>query len=171
MFKSDLEVESLLSSPKNHALALVKIIGSGNHDNQRVNGKSEARPLPLEDKVSAVIFSKFFGLNAASNIFGKAPSDIQRMGTREVVKEEVSKRIAPIQEKALDKVEAFLEMVGTDKELSDSLKAATVAEKAINIYERLAPRATPSNGPLQQIIFYAPKLKEADSYPVIELEG
>ena len=169
MFKTDEQVIKLLSH-KNNNTVLHKTIGSGNHGNGGSKG-GPINPLSPEEKAEAVIFSQFFGVKAAGELVGKPHGEISRFKDQKLVKRELKDRISGIQERVLDKVDAFLEMVSEEKDLSDSIKAATVAEKVVNIYERLAPK-TPQLGVVaNQVVFYAPKLNPAEEYPVIEMEG
>ena len=169
MFKTDEEVITLLSH-KNNNTVLHKTIGAGNHGNGGAKGGNYSPLLP-EEKADAVIFSHFFGVEAAGKLIDKPHGEISRFKNQRLVKMELKDRISGVQEKVLDKVDAFLDMVSAEKDLSDSIKAATVAEKVVNIYERLAPKNPTLGIQANQIVFYAPKLKPAEEYPVIEMEG
>ena len=170
MFKTDEQVIKLLSH-KNNNTVLHKTIGSGNHGNGGNRNGVKWSPLAPEEKADAVIFSHFFGVKAAGELVGKPHGEISRFKDQKLVKMELKDRISGIQERVLDKVDAFLEMVSEEKDLSDSIKAATVAEKVVNIYERLAPKNQVLGIQANQVVFYAPKLKPAEEYPVIEMEG
>jgi hypothetical protein len=170
MFKTDEEITKILTHKNNNTI-LHKTIGSGNHGNGGNKNGTAWKPLLPEEKAEAVIFSHFFGVKAAGELVGKPHSEISRFKDQRLVKMELKDRISGIQEKVLDKVDCFLEMVSAEKDLSDSLKAATVAEKVVNIYERLSPKVPPTGPMTQQIIFYAPKLRPQEDYPVIEMEG
>jgi hypothetical protein len=170
MFKTDQEIETLLSHQNNNTI-IHKTLGAGNHGNGGNRNGVKWKPIPPETKADAIIFSHFFGVEAAGKMIGKPAGEISRFKDQRLVKMELKDRISGIQEKVLDKVDTFLEMVSGEKELSDSIKAATVAEKVVNIYERLSPKVPTGGAMTQQIIFYAPKLKPQDEYPVIEMEG
>ncbi len=168
MFKTDEQIDKLLNHKNNSLVVTHKTIGSGNHDNHRINGKKN--PITVPEKVDAVIFSHFFGIKPAAELINKQPAQISSYRRNPEVKDTLKLRIGSIQDKVLDKVDAFLDMVSSEKDLSDSIKAATVAEKVVNVYERLAPKiAGPTNQ--VQVVFYAPKLKPAAEYPIVEVEG
>lgn len=176
MFKTDEEAEFLLGHANNSVSH--KTIGTGQHGNggarsgsyEKIDSEARARIGVLAtlfgDKAAGELTSKPRGyatkFRNGQNLAGKPDESLER---------ELISRRGVIQEKALEKADQFLEMLGIGSDLSDSMKQASIAEKVVNIYEKLQPKTPSLNLQAAQIVFYAPKIKETNDYPIIEVEA
>lgn len=176
MFKSDEEVETLIGHKNNHAQ--IKIIGQGQDDraDRRNSGKREL--LTPDQKVQIATLASVLGVKATSELTGKNQSQVSNLKNGKngvgIKDQELSAEIDNFKEslrtKALSKADQFLEMLGIGGDLASDLKSAAIAEKVVNIYEKLTPKKEVVQDNRTQIVFYAPRVKESSEYPVIEVE-
>ncbi len=183
MFLSDSETERLLEHENNGKVESaprveIKIIGQGQDDRVNRTPGPIREKLSLEEKVNIGLLASVLGVKTTAEMVDKSPGMVGRIknGKNGVnhpdqeLRAELELRKEGIQSKALEKADMFLEMLGIGQELSDNLKAASVAEKVVNIYEKLAPKKDFLIDNRTQVIFYAPKVKESSEYPLLEVE-
>jgi hypothetical protein len=179
MFRSDSEIETLLSHENNRAVA-IKIIGQGQDFRADRTPKSETRErLSLEAKTRIGVLASVIGVKATSELTGKNQSQVSNIkagltgsrGEDKPLKASLLPARNELQEKALSKADSFLEMLGVGQDLNDAVKTALVAEKIVNIYDKLAPKNALPIGATTNIVFYAPRQLETKDYPIIEVEA
>lgn len=175
MFKTEEQSKELLEH--NNNLCRVAIIGQGQDDRADRRNNGIRREITTAAKIDIALLAKVVGVKAASELTGVSKSQVSNYKNGKtgagVVSEELKDGIATskdkVKDKALSLAEQFLDMVGSQSDLSDSLKAASIAEKATSIFERLEPKKeTPTNQ--TQIMIYAPRVRESADYPTIEIE-
>jgi hypothetical protein len=175
MFKEDSDIDTLISHPNN---ILHKTIGTGNHGN---GGPRSGFQAPPNEATRARIgmLATLFGDKVASEMTGvpreyasrfKRARNLDESPDQSLEKELISRR-GVIQEKALIKADQFLDMLGTGGDLNDDVKRSNIADRVVSIFERLQPKTPTINAENAQIIFYAPKIKNSEEYPVIETEA
>jgi hypothetical protein len=176
MFKSDSEVESLISHPNN---VIHKTIGTGNHGKGGVKEGSVQSPPNEESRARIAILATILGDKTAAEMTGVDRSyatkfrngqKLDSSPDQSLEKELISRR-GTIQSKALEKAELFLDMIGVNSDLNDDVKRSNIADRVVSIFERLAPKTPTINAENAQIVFYAPKIKESTEYPVIDVEA
>lgn len=176
LYKSDEEIEVMLSHPNNHAR--VALLGKGNHFKRDTPHKvHEFRT--VEEKSNIAVLGTLIGNKATGEMMGIDPgrvgnykngSDGNGRMNPSLAKENGS-RLDSIRTRALDKVELFMEMLTTEKALKmKGRDMASAAEKFVNVFERLGPKVPVSDRGIN-IVFFAPKIKEGSEYPVIEVEA
>jgi hypothetical protein len=178
MFKSDEEVETLLNHP-NNGIIKHSFIGRGNNPSSIGHGNGSGSRLSIQDKADIATLALLVGNKTAAELTGEHPAHVSQIkngkdglgrpesGTRAAT----DRRIGIIKESALDKVDLLLGIISEDK-ISDGTigvkDAASTAEKLVNIFDKLGPK-TP-NIERANIVFYSPKVREAASYPIIDVE-
>lgn len=175
MFKSDSEALSLVESPNN---ILHKRLGAGNSGNQgNRNGTSHLK-LTENSRARIGLLASLIGDQATSELTGVARQSVNNLKNGntlsgkpdEILQKNLDSRRGVIQEKALEKAEAFLDMLGSS-DLSDDVKRSAIAERVTSIFDKLTPKTPTINAEKAQIIFYSPKVKESSQYPIIEVEA
>lgn len=173
MFKSDSELSSLLDHPNNGAI--VKIIGQGQDDRADRTPTSETRKhRTIEEKADIALLAAVVGIKGAAELVGATPGVVGRIASGEkadgtpdpTLGKEIKDRL---QGSALVKAEGFLGKLDPEGNLRDQFKLAHIAEKAVTIYEKLAPKVPPNQQNIQ-VVFYAPKARESSDYQVLEVE-
>jgi hypothetical protein len=176
MFKSDTEVDTLIGHKNNRAD--VKIIGHGQSDKADRRNSGPREHLTTEQKASISVLANVLGVKATTELTGKNQSQVSNIKAGKngvgkvdpVLRESAEVLRERIQSTALSKADQFLEMLGIESDLKETLTRATITEKVVNIYEKLAPKNPVINDNRTQIVFYAPRTKESAEYPVIEVE-
>jgi hypothetical protein len=176
MFKSDEEVETLLSHPNNGITKHV-FIGRGNNPNCGGHGNGSESRLSIQDKADIATLALLVGNKAAAELTGEHPANVSQIkngknglgkpesGTRAAT----DRKIGAIKSAALDKVDILLGVINEDKISELGAKdAATTAEKMINIFDKLGPKTPVIEK--ANVIFYSPKIRESSSYPIIDVE-
>lgn len=189
VFKTDEEVEKLLAHPNNGINKIkaavdvkIKTLGTGNHGNHdRGNGKKNGNQLrAVEDKADVGVLANLVGNKAAGQLLGVGSTQVSeykhgRNGSHKSdpnLKSELESRLSFLEEKAVDKVELFLEMISEEKALE--MKAgemASSAEKMVNVLDKLRRRNDKDGANLvrPQIIIHGPALVKSDNYIVKEV--
>ena len=176
VFKSDSEVETLIASPNN--LINHKVLGAGNHGNQGNRNSTPHSTLTEEARARIGILASLIGDKATSELTGVARPSVTNLKNGnnlsgkpdEILQKNLDSRRGVIQEKALERVESFIDMLGSS-DLSDDVKRSSIAERVANIFDKLTPKTPTINAERAQIIFYSPKVKESTQYPIIEVEA
>lgn len=174
MFKEDLEIETLLNHPRN---ILHKSIGQGKSVFPHPNGIGSESRLTIQDKAEIAILATLVGNKAAAKLTGEDPSNVSRMkngvtnngGEDASIRAATAAKLAPIQAKAVDKVDMLLNIIREDN-LGDlgPKDAAITAEKLVNIFEKITPVKVTDNR--INVVFYSPAKREVSSYPIIDVE-
>ncbi len=175
MYKSDKEIEELLLHPNNGVKH--HFIGQGNNPKSQGQAGGEHKKLSVEEKADIGVLARVVGNKNTSELTGM---EVARVGQFKrglngnspdlKLRAEIGERIAPIQSKALDKVDLLLGLINEDKVSDLSPKdAAYTAEKMTSIFERLKP-SSPIQIDRAEIHFYAPPQKKVDEYPIIDVE-
>ena len=174
MFKSDSEALALVESPNN---ILHKRLGTGNSGNQGNRAGTPHATLTEEARARVGMLASLIGDKAASELTGVSRPSVTNLKNGkdlsgkpdEVLQRNLDSRRGVIQEKALEKVETFIDMLGGD--LGDDVKRSAIAERVASIFDKLTPKTPTINAEKAQIIFYSPKVKESTQYPIIEVEA
>lgn len=177
MFKSDTEVETLISHP-NNGLGKIKIIGSGQDDRSDRTPQTRGERLTLDQKSNIAVLASIIGIKGTGELLGKTPGVISRIkngknsqGDPDLkLQDSIDETKRSLQEKALSRADQFLDMLGLSSDNKDEYLKASIAEKAVSIYDKLAPKVAPTTNNTQ-IVFYAPRIKESKEYQVIEVEA
>jgi hypothetical protein len=177
MFRSDTEIEELLNHSNNKAI--VKIIGQGQDDRKSRAPNGIRETLSVETKAQIGTLASILGVKRTVELTGKNESQVSNYsrGKNGVGKPDPELASAledskgKIQEKVLSKADLFLDMLDIGKDSRENVLNATIAEKVVNIYEKLAPKNQLPNINQANIILYAPKQLETHDYPVLEVEA
>lgn len=178
MFKSDEEIEALVGHKNNRAV--IRILGNGQDDRADRTPKSETRErLSLETKTQIGVLAEILGVKGTAELTGKSRGVVGHIKNGEngigkadpTLKAAIEDANSQVRTKALSKADQFLEMLGIERDLSDSVKIATVAEKVVNIFDKLAPKNPLANLQAANIVFYAPRQLDTRDYPVLEVEA
>ncbi len=176
--KSDDEIDALLNHKNNtlHKVGVqVKIIGSGNHGNQR--GNPGVTPDQNKDNHATVaVTAELIGTQAASKLFNMNDRLIGRYRRGNngdntpdpELTEKVEEKLTGISKKITDKVDLLLDIFAEDKmselkpgEIPSSVDKLISAQDRINRrHEKLGDNG--NNRP--QVILYAPKQINIDQY-------
>lgn len=175
MFKSDSETEKLLLSPNN---ILHKTLGAGNHGNGGNRNGTSHQVLTEESRARIGLLASLIGDKATSELTGVQRPSVTNLKNGktlagkpdEILQKNLDIRRGVIQEKALEKVELFVDMLG-NSDLNDDVKRSSIAERVASIFDKLTPKTPTINAERAQIIFYSPKVKESTQYPIIEVEA
>ena len=182
LYKSDEEVDKLLNHDNNTIPnnVEVKIIGSGNHDNHDKGSKKNGNGEQIrgaEDQSQIGVLAKLIGNKATSALTGVGPTQVSqhkngKNSNNKVVSELVEEQEAKLDflgQKAIDKVDAFLELLDEDKMLE--LKAKDIpaaASKMMDIADKIKRRnqvhVDEDRASRPQIHFYAPVQMKVDQY-------
>lgn len=175
MFKEDSEVELLLDHPKN---ILHKSSEHGKPLFHHPNGTGSASRLTIQDKAEIAVLATIVGNKAAADLTGEDPANVSRMkngvttkgGDDNAIRAATAAKLAPIQAKAVDKVDMLLDIIQADKLGDLGIKdAAITAEKLVSIFEKITPIKDPTSNRIN-VIFYSPAKREVSNYPVIDVE-
>ena len=177
IFKSNEEVEELLSH-SNNAMVKLKIIGSGNHGNHDKSDKKAGDQVRGPEKQGQIAtLAKLVGNKATSKLTGVGPTQVSQhkngKNSNGDVKveliEDSEARMDALGQKAIDRVEMFLDMLVEEK--AQDLKAKDIpaaAQKMMDVAERIKKRnqiVRDETGAAQpQIHFYAPVQLKVDQY-------
>lgn len=175
MFKSDSEALALVESPNN---ILHKRLGTGNSGNQGNRAGTPHTTLTEEARARVGMLASLIGDKAASELTGISRPSVTNLKngkdlsgrSDETLQKNLDSRRGVIQEKALERVETFIDMLGTS-DLGDDVKRSAIAERVASIFDKLTPKTPTINAEKAQIIFYSPKVKESNAYPIIEVEA
>ncbi len=170
---------NLLNRPE----IIVKTIGHGNHG----NGHGVSEQLSLSNEMKALIGSiakmdghggslataKAFGMNhTVVNRYknGKVGYGSGPAVPHEALRAKLDEKVDDIRAKALDKLLGVMGVISDEKlEKLGASSAAEVGLKMASIHEKLGPK-----GPVainnQQVIIYAPKVRDEREYMTIDVE-
>ena len=178
IFKTDEEVERILTHKDNKVNH--KTIGKGNG---RVNIPETYTPRPVEEKANIGVLATLIGNKAAAELTGVQPSQVSKYknGVKNTIdsvipdkelRSELSNRLDPIRNKAIDKVSLFLEMLTPEKMTKmKGRDMASSAKSLVEVYDKLGPKVDNPLLNAKTVIFYSPKVKESHDYPVINVEA
>jgi len=178
MFKSDEEVDRMLSHSRNGAR--VSILGVGNSPGSHGNNYVGAVRRTTEEKADIAVLANLLGNQATSEMLSLTPPRVSHIKNGldgkgkpdQKLKEVIDGRLSHLRNRALDKVELFMEMLSTEKSLKmKGRDLASSAERFVNIYEKLGPRNANPAGLSVQVIFHAPRIKESSDYQTIDVEA
>ena len=176
MFKTDEELNQLLDHSNNGSS--VKIIGIGQDDRSDRTPNSHRSKRSLTEKIDIALLASVVGINGAAELIGTTPGVVSRIASGENSQGKPSADLEfgiagkkkELIDKALDKAQIFLDLVSPMDDSKIAFQKMHTAEKAVSIYERLTPK-TPQVQNNTQVIFYAPKTRESNDYPVIEVHA
>jgi hypothetical protein len=186
VLKSDEEVERLLNH-KNNGLnkVEVKIIGSGNHGHQKVEGDHKNNGNQLrnkEDQANVGVLAELIGGKVTSELLGMHPAVISKYRNGKnasnipngELKSRLDTKLENINEKVVDKVDQLLDIFAADK--MSELKASeipTSAEKLISMFDKIKRRNDESGVGFvkPQVLLYAPKQINITELITKEVEG
>lgn len=178
LFKSDEEVESLLS----HRLNLTRVARLDGPDESKVGlrpGETKGKIIPVEDKAKIGTLARLIGGKATSELTGLSTSQVGRYkrgndsydNPSEAIEEKIQDNLAPIRSRALANVEFLLDVVAEKASKMNGSKAASAAKNMVEVYDKLGPKGSIINLNTPQVVFYAPRVLGPADYPVIEVEG
>lgn len=177
---NDNEVMDLLSHPNNKAK--VSILGSGNSGLQGKTKASEVKPKTLEEKANIGVLAALIGNKETIALTGVNGSQVSNYkhgksddGSKknEDLESELSKRLDPIRNRVLDRVDLFIEALTADKVLKMKGKDIAASAKSMgDLFTKLGPLGgLKGGGNSVTVQFFTPKPKEISDYPVIEVEA
>lgn len=187
-FISDEDIEKLLKHKNNGINKVriipevkIKVLGSGNHGNQSTDSKKSGEQLRgVEEKADVGVLATLIGNKGAGLLLGVGPTQVSQYKngkngsnvTDIELKTELDSRLGKLEEKAIDKVELFLEMISEEKASAlNANEAATSAEKMVNIVDKIRRRNEDRVGDINrpQIHIYGPSQIKIDEYIVKEV--
>ena len=179
IFRDDSEIDRILNHENNKVNH--KTIGQGNNQTTR---KEEYTKRPLEEKANIGVLATLLGNKATSDLTGVDPTQVSayKNATKAIgngvnikdqeLKSELSDRLAPIRNRALDKVDLFMEILSSEKALKmKGRDLASAAKNMVEIYDKLGPKVDNPLFQARTVVFYSPKVRESIDYPVIEIEA
>jgi predicted transcriptional regulator len=180
-FRDSEEVDRLLGHDNNASKVIdveVKnvIKGSGNHGKHDRGDKREGEQLrDTESKADVGVLAEILGNKTAGALLGIGPTQVSQYKngkngsnvTDIELRKEMDQRLGVLEEKAVDKIDLFLEMINNER--VEALKAndmASSAEKMVNVLDKLRRRNEKStelaNKPIIHI--HGPAMVKADQY-------
>jgi len=176
LFKSDEEVESLLS----HRLNLTRVasIGGPDRTGQKIpNPRGEN--IPVEEKAQIGTLARLIGSKNAGELLNLDNSQVSKYARGNdsynhpspEIREKIEDNLAPIRSRALANVEFLLDVVAEKASKMNGSNAAKAAKSMVEVYEKLGPKNPTLNINTPQVVFYAPRVLESKDYPVLEVEA
>jgi len=176
LFKSDEEVESLLS----HRLNLTRVanIGGPDRTGQKVPNP-KGKIIPVEEKAQIGTLARLIGVKATEELLDVSHTQVSsyKRGMDSYnkpspeIREKIEDNLAPIRSRALANVEFLLDVVAEKASKMNGSKAASAAKNMVEVYDKLGPKGLSINLNTPQVVFYAPRVLESHDYPVIEVEA
>lgn len=176
-------VEELLRHENNsvrkmNAEVAFKILGSGNHGN---HGKGEGSKRAgeqlrgVEEKADVAVLAKLIGNKATGQMLGIGKTQVSQYsrginGSNELdpaLREEVENRLGILEEKAVGKVELFLDMIRAEETVHLAPdKLASSAEKMTNVLDKLRRRNEKAENRASQPIvhLHGPTMIKSETY-------
>lgn len=176
MFKEDKEIETLLNHQNN---ILHKSVGQGKSLFPKHNGIGSASRLTIQEKADIGTLANIIGSKAAAEMVGEDPGSVNRLKNAKTIyngedrnlKTVMDKRLEPIRNTAIDKVDLLLGIISEAKASDLGIRdAAIAADKLVSIYEKLTPGLGKVNIDRSNVVFYSPRVRELKDYNVLEVE-
>ena len=185
IYRTDRDIDELLGHENNvfkSDYANIKKLGLGNHGNHdNGNGKKNGNQIrDSQQQVDVAVLDEIIGGKATSKLLdiGETQDSQHRNGKNsnndvsiELVKEK-EKRLELLGEKAIDKVDLFLNMIKQEKVEEMKVKdIASSAEKMVNIHDKIRRRNENrlNENMRAQINFFGPTQVKVDEYIVKEV--
>lgn len=170
--KSDAEIEDLLNHRNNSLRKTgveVKIIGSGNHGNQKSDNKRKGeQDRDKNNHATVAVMAELIGGKNTSELLNIHEATVSkyrngRTSNNDIdveLKVKTEEKLGKINTKIVDKVDQLLEIFAEEK--MDELKAGEIpssVEKLVNTFDKINRRhENNNNGNLKpQVLLYAPK--------------